>query len=196
MKPAFEQPGFAGVLREAARGTDWATKQGTLSRVVGGMAQHVYEFADVLRFRTKPVAWDSIFWRIMGFDVKTSPAPTRHFWGGNCPSATLEVQRVASTDRVCAATDALSFAENAAVRWTEAEARQYANRARHAPDDASDFVMTEVVIALEAGHDDRARQICDDVISGRRRARFIVHNATQSFFEATIAALDRGERLT
>lgn len=196
MSAVFASKGMAGVLREAVRGTGWATKQGTLSRVTDGLALHVYEFADFLRFRAKPVRWDRIFWNVLGIAVKEQPVPTRHFWGANCPTATLEVHRVLAKDATAAASETLGFADRAASRWTEAKARQSSTVARHGPEHASDFVMTEVVIALEAGDHDEARVICQEAMSGQRRVRYLAHNANQSFFEAAISALDGNKRIT
>ncbi|MBT8414270.1 MAG: hypothetical protein KJO30_08070 [Boseongicola sp.] len=187
--------GLAGAVRAAAAGSGWQAWSGTLTRVEGALAFHVYEFAARAWFLAKPVAWDEALWRVAGWAHPAKRSVSFHFRG-----LSVRVPAMSSVKLDGEAVEGIA-AQMVAFATREFEAfdpdfdfsvpamalRDVAGRG---PDD---FVVTEMIWHLAEGRPAQAGAIADDVIAGRRVSAFNMGTGQANVFELVQRAVAQGE---
>ena len=197
MTARWPPDGLVRAVRDAAKGSGWTAWSGTLSRVDDGMAYHVSEFAQHIRFYAKPAAWDDWVWRLLEVETARRRSPSAHFRGVH--ARVPAVARCAVTARAPAdiAAEILAFGEAELQRAEPDRLGDFPDLLRRDVDRTGrdDFAVTEVVWHLAEGRPGAARDIAEAVAGGTRRPSFLVHatrdGAPFSFFEAVLAETAR-----
>ena len=187
--------GLAGAVRAAAAGSGWHAWSGTLTRVQGGIAFHVYEFAGQARFLAKPVAWDETLWRVAGWGNPVKRSVSFHFRGLSVrvPALALRALHGDAVDDLAARM--VAFADRAFGDFDPGFDFSFSHLMRQdmSPNRPSDFVITEMIWHLAEGRKTEARLIADDVIAGRRRSSFNMATGEGTVFELVQRAVLNGE---
>lgn len=196
MTPASWPPkGLVGAVSAAAAGTGWQAWSGTLSRLQGGVAFHVYEFAGQAQFLAKPVVWDEMLWRVAGLDNPARRSASFHFRGLSVRVPALATEALRGEDVDSLAGQMLAFGDRTFGNFDPAFdfsvpeiVARYALKARR-----DDFVVTEAIWHLAQGRPAEARAVAQDVIAGRRRSSFNLSTRDGSVFELVQKAVENGE---
>lgn len=187
--------GLPGAVRRAASGSGWQAWSGTLSRVEGGVAFHIYEFAGKAWFLAKPVIWDQTLWRVAGWGNPAERSASFHFKGLSVRVPALASETLHGADVDDLARQIVAFGARAfdgfdpAFEFSVPElVKRYAADAR-----ADDFVIAEVIWHLVEGRQAEARAISEAVIAGHRRSSFNMSTVNGSVFELVQRAVVNGE---
>lgn len=187
--------GLVGAVRAAAAGSGWQAWSGTLTRVEGGIAFHVYEFAAQARFLAKPVVWDETLWRVAGWSNPAKRSVSFHFRGLSVrvPALATCALRGDAVDDLAA--QMVAFAEQAFGDFDPGFDFSFSHLMCQdlGPDRPSDYVITEMIWHLAEGRKAEARLIADHVIAGRRRSSFNMTTGEGTVFDLVQRAVLNGE---